>query len=106
MNVKCYYCEGTGTRNEQTFDYSSGRLKVGRADVECSVCKGKGELHPLVDRLCQAARDLSYYNAAEGSCYTREQGARLSASAEYDRAYAEVEAAGLLDQFDKRNYLV
>ena len=105
-NVKCDYCEGKGTRNEQTFDYSSGRLVVGRADVECRTCKGKGELHPLLDRLCRAASDLSFYNAGEGACYQRETGARLNARDEYDRAYAEVEAAGLLGEFDRNQYLV
>jgi len=106
MNIQCYYCEGTGTRNEQTFDDSSGRLKVGRADVECGVCKGQGELHPLLDRLHRAASDLSFYNAGEGACYQREQGARLNARDEYDRAYAEVEAAGLIGEFDRNQYLV
>jgi hypothetical protein len=47
-----------------------------------------------------------FYNAGEGSSYQREQGARLNARDEYDRAYAEVEAAGLLGEFDRNQYLV
>lgn len=104
--VRCYYCEGKGTRNEQTFDYSSGKLVVGRGDVECSICHGAGSLHPLIAELCEAAGRLSYYNAGEGDCYRNESGARMSARDQYNAAYAAAEAAGVIGQFNKSHYLV
>ena len=39
----------------------------------------------LIEKLKSVARELSYYNAAEGSCYSQEWGARRIVKEEYNK---------------------
>jgi vacuolar-type H+-ATPase catalytic subunit A/Vma1 len=60
----------------------------------------------LLNRMHEAAADLSYYNAAEGSDYYREKGARAIAQKHWNTLVEEAVKRGLYEKGDWLEYLV
>lgn len=60
----------------------------------------------LIAKLHIAAGNLSYYNAAEGSCYSQEREARGVAQAEFAKARQAAVEAGIDVASVLRGYLV
>ena len=49
----------------------------------------------LIERFKKAASELSYYNAAEGTCWSQEYGARGIAKEEYNKIKEQCIEAGI-----------
>jgi hypothetical protein len=52
------------------------------------------------------AKDLSFHNAAEGDCWSRETFARESCAARFKVLYEELERRGIQNRFDRSEYLL
>ena len=60
----------------------------------------------LLTALADAASRLSYYNAAEGTQYTRERDARHAARDAWDDLVTEASARGVFDPECYKGYLI
>ena len=60
----------------------------------------------LLAAMKDAATDLSYYNAAEGDCYSAERNGRAVAQGKWDALVKEAKALGIWNSDDWRGYLV
>ena len=52
-------------------------------------------MEELIERFKKAASELSYYNAAEGTCWSQEYGARGIAKEEYNKIKEQCIEAGI-----------
>lgn len=52
-------------------------------------------MEELIEQFKKVARELSYYNAAEGSCWSQEYGARGIAKEEYNKIKEQCVEAGI-----------
>ena len=60
----------------------------------------------LLQELHDAAAEVSYYNAGEGDCWYREQGARSKATARWRSLVEAAQERGIFRPEDFKGYLV